>query len=162
MNLKKKKELAAKTLGVGKNRVSFNPEGLNDIKEAITKQDIITHHEEGIITIKPIKGRKTIVVRKRKRGPGKIKMKIKNRKQDYVKITRKLRKYLKGLKNQNEIGREAYYDIRKKIKMRTFKNLSYLKEYVESLKKTGKTDDGKKKTEIKEKPTKTKNTKEKK
>ena len=95
MNLKKKKELAAKALGVGKNRISFNPEGLNEIKEAITKQDIHSLHEEGVITIKPIKGRRKIEKRSRRRGSGKIKMKVRHRKQDYVKITRKLRKYLK-------------------------------------------------------------------
>ncbi len=135
MNLKKKKELAAKSLGVGKNKIHFSPEGLKEIKEAITKQDIKTLHEEGIITIKPARGRKTVIRRKRKKGPGKIKMKVKHRKQEYVKITRKLRSYLKMLKNNNEIDREAYYDLRKKIKMRVFKNASHFKEYIESSKK---------------------------
>ena len=87
MNLKKKKELAAKTLGVGKNRICFNPESLAEIKEAITKQDIHSLHQEGIITIKPVKGRRKIVKRSRRRGAGKIKMKVRHRKQDYVKIT---------------------------------------------------------------------------
>ena len=147
MNLKKKKELAAKTLGVGKHRVSFNPTGLSEIKEAITKQDIKTLHQEGIITIKLIKGRRKIQKRNRRRGPGKIKMKVKHRKQDYVKITRKLRKHLKMLKNENAIDKELYYDIRKKIKMRSFKNLSYLKEYLASLKASvSKTQDNKTKT----------------
>ena len=40
MNLGKKKQLAARTLGVGKSRVHFVNENLNEIKEAITKQDI--------------------------------------------------------------------------------------------------------------------------
>lgn len=137
MNLKKKKELAAKVLGVGKNRVSFNPQSLAEIKEAITKQDIKTLFEEGIITIKPAKGRRKIEKRNRRRGTGKIKMKVKHRKQDYVKITRKLRKYLKMLKNENAIDKELYLDLRKKIKMRAFKNLSYLKDYLTSLKVTG-------------------------
>jgi len=134
MNLKKKKELTSKTLGVGKNRVSFSPEGLSEIKEAITKQDIKTLVEEGIITIKPVKGRKKVKRRTRKRGPGKIKKKINTRKQDYVKITRKLRKYLKGLRTENAIDRELYNDIRKKIKMRSFKNTSYLKDYLANIK----------------------------
>jgi large subunit ribosomal protein L19e len=137
MNLKKKKELAAKTLGVGKNRISFSPDGLAEIKEAITKQDIKTLREEGIITIKPIKGRRKIQKRNRRKGPGKIKMKIKHRKQTYVKITRKLRKHLKLLKNENVIDRELYYELRRKIKMRTFRNLSHLKEYLASLKVLG-------------------------
>ena len=40
LNLNKKKELASKVLKVGKNRILFNTEGLSEIKEAITKQDI--------------------------------------------------------------------------------------------------------------------------
>jgi len=156
MNLKKKKELAAKALGVGKNRVSFNPEGLNEIKEAITKQDIHTLHEEGVITIKPIKGRRKIEKRSRRRGAGKIKMKVRHRKQDYVKITRKLRKYLKMLKNENAIDKELYLDMRRKIKMRIFKNTTNLKEYLASLKVRGKKPAGRKKSETKGKSTKTK------
>lgn len=134
MNLKKKKELAAKTLGVGKNRISFSPQGLSEIKEAITKQDIKTLFEEGIIKIKPVKGRRKIIIRKRRKGPGKIKMKVKHRKQDYVKITRKLRKYLKVLKSDNSLDLKTYYDLRGKIRMRFFKSMAHFKEYIGSLK----------------------------
>ena len=147
MNLGKKRELAAKALDVGKNRVYFNPESLNEIKEAITKQDIKALYEEGIIRIKPVKGRKKVVLRKRRRGPGKIKMKVKHRKQDYVKITRKLRGYLKTLNSNNKISKEVYYDIRKKIKMRVFKNMAHLKEYLQGIEtaahKSKKTAEGK-------------------
>jgi large subunit ribosomal protein L19e len=135
MNLKKKKELAAKTLGVGKNRVVFNPEALAEIKEAITKQDILTLFEEGIIAIKPIKGRAKVEKRKRKRGSGKIKKKIKHRKRDYVRITRKLRGHLRTLKSNNQISKEVYYELRKKIKMRAFKNMAYFREYIETVRK---------------------------
>lgn len=137
MNLLKKRELAAKSLGVGKNRIWFSPEALSEIKEAITKQDIKTLHEEGIISIKPVKGRRTIVKRKIRRGPGKIKIKVKNRKQEYVKITRKLRRYLKMLKSRNEVDRNLYLDLRKKIKMRYFKNTAYFKEYIKNINKIG-------------------------
>lgn len=137
MNLKNKKELAAKALGVGKNRIFFSPEGLPEIKEAITKQDIHSLNKEGIITIKPIKGRKKIIRRKIRRGAGKIKRKIKKRKQNYVLITRKLRKYLKMLKNQNAISNELYWELRTKIKMRTFKNAAHFKEYLENERKIG-------------------------
>lgn len=133
MNLKNKKILAAKVLGVGKNRIYFSQENLKEIKEAITKQDIKTLYEEGIIKIKPVKGRKKVIKRKRRRGPGKIKKKIKNRKQEYAKITRKLRKYLKNLKNLNKISKEDYYELRKKIKMKAFKNITHFKEYITSL-----------------------------
>ena len=132
--LDKRKELAAKVLKVGKNRIVFDSDKLSDIKEAITKQDIRDFHKEGIITIKETKGRQTKKKRKTRRGPGKIKKKIKNRKQEYVKLVRKLRNYLKELKKQEKIDDKNYKDIRKKIRARTFKDKTHLKEYVEALK----------------------------
>jgi len=134
MNLKNKKELAARTLNVGKNRIVFLEEGLNEIKEAITKEDIRTLYRDGLILIKPIKGRKKIKKRGRK-GPGKIKIKVKKRKQNYVRITRKLRRILKDLKKKGAIDKDLYYDTRKKIKMKMFKSASNLKEFLENIHK---------------------------
>lgn len=149
MNLRKKKELAAKALGVGKNRIYFSPESLSDIKEAITKQDILALNQEGIIKIKPTKGRRKVVTKRKRKGPGKTKMKVKNRKQDYVKITRKLRRYVKYLMDGNHITKEVYYELRKKIKTRVFKNLTHLKEHLsaaETVKKKTKSASESKKT----------------
>ncbi len=133
MNLNNKKILAAKVLGVGKNRIVFNQSNLAEIKEAITRQDIKTLYQENIIKIKLVKGRRKVRRRKTKRGYGKIKMKIKNRKQEYVKITRKLREYIIGLRNIGAINRELYYELRKKIKTREFKSKSNLRDYLISL-----------------------------
>ena len=132
-NLRTKKELAAKALKVGKNRIVFNAEGLSEIKEAITKQDIKDLKNEGIITIRPVKGRKKVERRKSRRGPGKIKKKVKHRKQEYVKITRKLRKYLMGLRDKGKIDRELYWDLRKKIRMRDFKSKANFRDYLSGL-----------------------------
>jgi large subunit ribosomal protein L19e len=133
MNLNKKRRLAAEALQVGRNRIVFNPQNLNEIKEAITKQDIKALHEEGAILIAPIQGRKTVEKRTRKRGPGKIKMKILNRKQNYVKLTRKLRAYVRYLKENNALSKETYYDVRKKIKNKLFKSKANLKEYLKMI-----------------------------
>jgi len=135
MNLAKKKELAAKALNVGKNRINFNSEGLSEIKEAITKQDIKDLSTDGIITIKEVSGRKKIKKRKSRRGPGKIKKTVNKRKQIYVKITRKLRDYLKQLKSKEIINRELYINLRKKIRMRTFKSKAHMKDYLENTEK---------------------------
>lgn len=131
MKLDKKKMLAAKTLNVGKGRISFDSERLDEIKEAITKQDIKDLFSQGIIKIKLVRGRRKKQRRKTKIGEGKIKKKIKKRKQEYVKITRKLRGYIKELKKQNKITNEAYKELRKKIKARAFKSKAQLKEYLE-------------------------------
>lgn len=133
MNLNKKKELAAKALKVGKNRIIFSGEGLSEIKEAITKEDIKTLYSEGLISIKPIKGRKKLKKRKTKRGPGKIKKKVNKRKQTYVKLTRKLRGYLKNLADRKIVDKELYYELRRRIRMRAFKSKANFKEYLTSL-----------------------------
>ncbi|MBS3080702.1 50S ribosomal protein L19e [Candidatus Pacearchaeota archaeon] len=133
MNLAKKKLLAAKILKVGKNRVAFSPDSLSEIKEAITKQDIKNLYDEAKITIKPVKGRRKIIKRMRRRGPGKIKKKIKKRKQLYVKLTRKLRGYLKELKNKNMISKDVYWELRKKIRAKSFKSKAHIKEYLKGM-----------------------------
>ena len=71
----KKRDLAAKTMKVGKDRITFVRARLEEIKEAITKQDIRDLVASGAIMIKPVKGRKTNVKRRNKRGTGKIKKK---------------------------------------------------------------------------------------
>ena len=133
MNLSKKKQLASQVLKTGKKRIHFNSENLAEIKEAITKQDIKDLHAEGIITIKPVKGRKRIRRRKTRRGPGKIKKTVRKRKQVYVKITRKLREYLKHLKESGLITNELFLKLRKKIRMRDFRSKAHLKEHLEGL-----------------------------
>ena len=137
MNLQNKKELAARTLKVGKNRIVFNSNNLSEIKEAITKQDILSLVQEGIISIKPVHGRRKLVKRNTRRGSGKIKKKIGKRKQIYVKITRKLRRYLMELKNRGSIDPITYKDARKKIRMSMFRSKAHLREYLEGSLKTG-------------------------
>ena len=55
MNLRKKKALAARTFGVGVSRVEFMEPRLEEIKEAITKQDIRDLVKDGAIKIKNIR-----------------------------------------------------------------------------------------------------------
>jgi len=131
MQLRNKKELAAKVLGVGKGRIVFSAGNLAEIKEAITRQDILDLHKAGAITIKEIKGRKKIVKRKNRRRTGKIKKSINKSKQEYVIITRKLRMHLKHLKKTNMIGKEDYRNMRKMIRARKFKSKRHLKEALE-------------------------------
>ena len=131
MNLLNKKRLAAETLGVGISRIRFNQERLNEIKDAITRQDILNLVGSKAIELKDIKGRRKAHSighkRKKKRGAGRIKKKVKSRKSDYVKLTRKLRAYIKELKKQDRITKEQYYDLRKKIRARVYKSKSHLK-----------------------------------
>lgn len=131
----KKKELAASALKVGKERIKFAQSRLEEIKDAITKQDIRDLVEAGAIVVKPIKGRKTNIKRKNKRGTGKVRKKVKKRKQEYVTITRKLRKHVKHLKKEGKLNREEVKDLRKDIRNRAFKSKANLKTHIEEMKK---------------------------
>ncbi|MBU3926119.1 hypothetical protein KJ763_03055 [Patescibacteria group bacterium] len=135
MNLSKKKQLASKTLKVGEGRIIFVKSRINEIKEAITKQDIRDLEKEGAIIIREIKGKKTKIRKKKKRSPGKIRKINKSRKKEYVILTRKLRSYLSEVNKKGEVAKEDVIDIRKKIRNRKFKSKAHLKEYLGSLKK---------------------------
>lgn len=134
MNLRKKTELAAKTLKVGKERIVFVKERIQEIKEAISKQDMRDLHKEGAILIKEKVGRKTNSSRKNKRGPGKIKKKINIRKKNYMLIARKLRGYVKELLTQNKLTKQEAVEIRKKIRNSEFKSKANLKTYIGGIK----------------------------
>lgn len=134
MNLRNKKELAAKTLKVGKERIVFVKERIPEIKEAISKQDMKDLHLEGAILIKEVKGRKTNVKRKNPRGKGKVKKKVNMRKEKYMIIARKLREYAKELKLQGKLTKEEVVEIRKKIRNHEFKSKANLKTYIGGLK----------------------------
>jgi large subunit ribosomal protein L19e len=130
MNLAKKKILAAKTLGVGKERIVFNNENLNDIKEAITKQDIRDLFANHSIFIKEIHGRKVKVKRKNRRKMGSIKKRAINKKGMYIILTRKLRAHIRELRKKESISKERYLKLRKEIKTGAFKSKAHLKEII--------------------------------
>ncbi|VVB82162.1 50S ribosomal protein L19e [uncultured archaeon] len=132
MNLGKKKALAARTFHVGESRIEFLQPRLEEIKEAITKQDIRDLYKDGAIRIKDIKGRRT-VVKSRSRSTGNIRKKLNQRKREYVIITRKLRKHVR--ENKNKMTAKEIDEIRKKIRNRIFKSKAQLKEYLGGMKK---------------------------
>lgn len=131
MNLRNKKELASRTFGVGKKRIAFMESRKDEIKEALTKQDIRDLVASGAIIIKEIKGRKKIEKGKRK-NTGNIRQRVNKRKKEYVILTRKLRNYIKSVPN---INKEEIKKIRRKIRNREFKNKFDIKKYVEGLNK---------------------------
>lgn len=133
MQLSRKKDLAAKVLGVGRGRIIFAKERLTEVKEAITRMDILDLHKSGVIQIREIKGRKKIVKRKNRRRIGKIKKKVNTRKSEYVIITRKLRKFVRGLVRVGAVDKERSREIRKQIRARKFKSKRHLKENLEEL-----------------------------
>ena len=135
MNLKKKKNLAVKTFGIGKERIVFVKSRLEEIKEAITKQDMRDLQKEGAILIKEKKGRKKVVRKKRRVGTGKIRKNVKKGKTEYMIITRKLRKYSGELFRRGDLNRNELNNIRKKIRNRIFRSKAHLKEQIKEMRK---------------------------
>lgn len=132
MNLRSKRQIAASTFKVGKERIVFVRARLEDIKEAITKQDMRDLHADGAIRIKEVSGRKTNTKRKTRRSTGNIRKKVNTRKQDYVIMTRKLRRYTAEMKNQGKLSPEEVKEIRNRIRNRMFKSKANLKDYIEN------------------------------
>ncbi len=130
MDLYKKKALAARTLNVGEGRIRFNSQNINEIKEAITKQDIRDLVASKAIFVNPIKGRKVNSPRKRRRA-GSIRMRPNSRKRDYIVLTRKLRGYLSEIRKQGKLTTEEFIKLRKGIRSKTFKNKNNLKEHIQ-------------------------------
>ena len=128
MNLLKKKILVARTLKVGKGRIIFNTQRLNEIKEAITRQDIRELFKDGAISIREIKGRKKNIKRKIRRRAGSIKKTVSTRKRDYMNLTRKLRAYIVELKKHGTITVEKYRKLRKEIRASIFRSKAHFKE----------------------------------
>jgi ribosomal protein L19E len=135
MNLLKKKMLAARTLKVGKERVVFNITRLDDIKEAITKQDILDLQKDRAISIKEIKGKRKLKKRKTRRRIGSIKKKVNSRKKDYIVLTRKLRRHILALKRKGEISNKEFIELRKEIRASSFKSLAQLKQRISEVEK---------------------------
>ncbi len=130
MKLEKKRELASRALGIGRNRIVFNKERLAEIKEAITKEDMKHLAKEGAITIKETRGRRKIEKRENRRRAGSIKKSTNVRKREYVVLTRKLRAYLAELRRKGTISRDNYRDLRKQIRLKAFKSKSSLRGHI--------------------------------
>ncbi|MGY4884224.1 MAG: 50S ribosomal protein L19e [Nanobdellota archaeon] len=130
MNLRSKKQLAAKTFGVGKARIVFVNERIEEIKEAITKQDMRNLQKDGAIIIKEIKGRSKNAKKTGKKGMGNVRKKVNTRKKDYVILTRKLRRVIADKKQKGELNIVEIKKLRQKIRNKMFKSKAHLKEYL--------------------------------
>ena len=133
MDLSKKKALASRTLGVGEGRIRFNMHNINEIKEAITKQDIRDLVTSKAIFVNDIKGRKANTPRKRRRA-GSIRMRPNNKKGEYIILTRKLRSYLAEIRKHGKINNDEFMTLRKGVRSKTFRNKTHLKEHIQLMK----------------------------
>ena len=135
------RRLAADILKCGKNRIKFDPGRLDDIKEAITKNDIRALISNGIITKKRSLSTSRFWTRKRKeqksfgkrKGPGSRKGKKTARlepKRRWINNIRLQRNFIKSLRDKNAITSTAYHELYLKSKGGFFRSLRHLGMYV--------------------------------
>lgn len=143
VNLNTKKRLISRVINVGIKRIKLDSEHIDDIADAITRENIRSLITANKITIKPIKGTsrgraQLKKIQKNKRGTtagskkGKKYARL-NRKTEYVNKTRALRYRLKIAKDRNDITNNEFWDIYKKIKGNTIRNKAHLREIIKKI-----------------------------
>lgn len=143
MNLSSQRRIAASVLGVGLNKVWFDPERLQEIKEAITKSDIRGLIKDLAIQAKPEKGNSSYRDRKRKLQKRKGRQKGKgsrkgtpnartSKKKIWAAKVRKQRQALKIFKDKNLITPAVYKTLYLKIKGGFFRSKRHLQLYIKS------------------------------
>ncbi len=131
------KRLAADLLKCGIHRVKIDPEKLEEVSEAITREDIRRLIKDGVIYKEQKKGvsRARVRARKRKkRGPGSRKGKKYSRisrKEQWMMRVRAQRRKLRELRDRGLITKTIYRKIYRMVKAGSFKSVAAMMEYLE-------------------------------
>ena len=140
MNLTTQKRLAASILKVGLNRVWIDPEQIEEVSRAITREGVKQLINNGAIKAKPKKGissyRSKKIAEQKSKGKRKGRGSIKGakyartpKKQQWMKTIRALRKDLKEMRDADEIDATTYRKLYKMAKGGDFRSKSYMKTY---------------------------------
>ncbi|AEK20437.1 50S ribosomal protein L19e [Methanococcus maripaludis] len=141
MDVSTQRRIAAAVLDCGIDRVWIDPENLEKVKMAITKDDIRLLINDGIIVKKQEKGissarKKEVQEQKRKgkrKGPGSRKGAKGARtpkKEKWMNTIRPLRKMLKELRENEKIERSAYRKLYRMAKGGAFRSRNHMKLYM--------------------------------
>lgn len=146
-DLANQKRLAASILKVGVTRVWMDPEKLEDIATAITREDLRKLIEEGVVKRRAVvgisRGRARARDIKRAKGHGKGHGSRKGaagarapRKEQWMRKIRAQRKVLKAMRDDEKtIDAHTYRILYRKAKGGEFRNISHLKSYIAYQKK---------------------------
>lgn len=143
VNLKAKKRLVSRIVGVGVHRVKFDSDHLDDIADAITRDNIRSLITANTIKIKPVVGTsrgraQTKRTQKKKRGTtqgskkGKKGARTKRKDQHMIKV-RALRYRLKIAKDRKEITNPEFWQVYKMIAGNTIRNSAHLRSVIEEI-----------------------------
>ena len=143
MNLRSKRRLAADVLGVGEDRIRFDPEAEDFIQDAITRSTIRGLVGLGAIKVAPKKGvsRGRFMAKHRKgkiRHQGSLKGTKSSRnpkKQAWVHKVRALRWRLTVARERNEITKENYNKLYRQIKGGQVRDVKRLLEMIKETRK---------------------------
>ncbi|MBW6461571.1 MAG: 50S ribosomal protein L19e [DPANN group archaeon] len=145
MNTRQQKELAARMLNVGKDRIWVSPDNADDVNSAITRHDIRTLISKDIIKVASLKGQsrvraRKIAIQKKKSlrcGSGSRKGTAKTRsypKVEWMKKIRALRSELLKLKAKEVILSTEYTKLYRLSTSGFFRNKAHLNLYIKKLK----------------------------
>jgi len=140
--LKMQRRIAADILKCGENRVWIDPERIDDVAAAITREDVKRLIHDGVIKRKPIKGQSRGRARAfqearkkgRHRGPGSRKGKKTARmgkKERWMMTIRALRKELRKLKAEGKLDEHTYRRLYIRSKGGQFKTKRHLYLFME-------------------------------
>lgn len=133
MDLEYQKKLAAKVAGVGLGRVKINPEKVDLVAEAVTREDIRRLIRSGAIEILQKRGvsRARARARPKRRGPGSRKggkYSRLPRKERWVRKIRALRRELRRMKEKGLIDVKTYRELYGKLSQ--FNSVSQLRAHL--------------------------------
>lgn len=140
MNLTTQKRLAASILKVGLNRVWIDPERIEEVSRAITREGVKQLINNGAIKAKPEKGissyRSKKIAEQKKKGKRKGRGSVKGaknarnpKKKQWMTTIRALRKDLKEMRDADEIDATTYRKLYNMAKGGAFRSKSYMKTY---------------------------------
>ncbi len=141
-DLKAQKRLAADILGVGQNRVRFDPEAQSEIADAITRDDVRELIDDGTIEAKAAKSNSRGRARKRqkkrayghRKGHGSRKGTAggrQNKKKDWQSRIRAQRRELRELRDEGAVSREQYRELYDMASGGEFGSVADLKRYID-------------------------------
>lgn len=143
VNLKAKKRLVSRVVGVGIHRIKFDSDHLDDIADAITRDNIRSLITANTIKIKSIVGTsrgraQTKRTQKKKRGTTQGSKKGRKgarskRKDNHMIKVRALRYRLKIAKDRKEITNPEFWDLYKMIGGNTIRNSAHLRSLIEEI-----------------------------
>ncbi len=143
VNLKAKKRLASRVAGVGVHRIKFDSDHLDDIADAITRDNIRSLITANTITIKPIVGTsrgraQAKRIQKKKRGTKQGSKKGRKgarspRKDAHMIKVRALRYRLKIAKDRKEITNPEFWQLYKMIGGNTIRNSAHQRSLIEEI-----------------------------